>query len=326
MDGISIIICCYNSSKRLKQTLSHLAMQVLSFELSKNCEIILVDNCSTDNTKGTASKLWQRLSCTIPLILVDEFSPGLTFARAKGVETAKYEYILFCDDDNWLMPNYVQISYELLDNKPDVGALGGQGIGIADIEFPEWWDGFKEGYAVGQQSEQTGYVNDRGYLWGAGIVLRKSLFNKLFNKNLPTLLSGRDGKKLNSGDDGEICYRILIAKYSLYYDDRLVFKHYMDTSRLTWEYKNSLFEGHRASHAVLSKYQDVVNSMNKTLTTKIKNLIIGCLKLILTFLNVKDFDRSLILNEFYLDWNLEFNPVNPIYKKINLIRKINLKY
>ena len=321
-NGISIIVCCYNSSKLLEQTLSHLAMQILPCELSENCEIILVDNCSTDGTKDTASRVWNKLNCNIPLVLVDESKPGLSFARAKGIETARYEYLIFCDDDNWLMPNYVQIAYELLNEKSDVGAFGGQGIGVADVEFPEWWSAFKDGYAVGKQSDKSGYINNRGYLWGAGIVLRKSLFNKLFNENLPSLLTDRKGENLSSGGDFEICSRILIVKYSLYYDERLVYKHYMDSSRLTWEYKNRLFEGHKASHAVLTKYQDVLNAMNESLDRKVKFLIIGCVKLFLNFLRIKDFDKNLILNQFYLNWNLDSCLVNPIYKRINRIKEV----
>jgi glycosyltransferase involved in cell wall biosynthesis len=322
-NGISVIICCYNSSILLNETLSHLAVQVVPFEISENWEIILVDNCSTDNTKDAAIILWNKLNSNIPLIIVEEFTPGQAFARKKGVKMAKYEYLIFCDDDNWLMPNYLKVAYEILSSNPDIGALGGQGIGVADIEFPYWWDDYKDGYAVGKQLDKSGFVKHRGYVWGAGIVLRKSLINKLFSENIPSLLSGRNGEKLNSGDDSEICYRILINKQSIYYDERLIFKHYMDSNRLTWEYKNRLFEGHIASHAVLSKYQDVLNSINKSLIVKIKFLIIGCLQLVFNYTGIKVFDREAILNQFYLDWNMKFIIVNPIYKKINELRKIN---
>jgi hypothetical protein len=56
--------------------------------------------------------------------------PGLAYARRRGVMEAAYEYIVFCDDDNWLAPDYLSIAREILFD-PKVGAAGGQ----AEPEF-----------------------------------------------------------------------------------------------------------------------------------------------------------------------------------------------
>ena len=49
--GISVIICCYNSSLRLDETLKHLINQKTH---GFNWELIVVDNASTDNTEAYA--------------------------------------------------------------------------------------------------------------------------------------------------------------------------------------------------------------------------------------------------------------------------------
>jgi len=49
--SISVIICCYNSAKRLPKTIEHI------FEMENNeaqIEVIIVDNCSTDATAELA--------------------------------------------------------------------------------------------------------------------------------------------------------------------------------------------------------------------------------------------------------------------------------
>ncbi|NJN42415.1 MAG: glycosyltransferase [Flammeovirgaceae bacterium] len=58
-EGVSVIICCYNSSSRIEKTLEHLFQQKTNSRL--HWEIILVDNASTDQTKATAIKRWSNL-------------------------------------------------------------------------------------------------------------------------------------------------------------------------------------------------------------------------------------------------------------------------
>src|SRR5882757_8940798 len=104
--GVSVIICCYNSAVRLPQTLKHLAEQNVPENLLP--EIILVNNASTDDTVAVATETWNRFGPkNIEFKIVNEPEPGQMHARKKGAEEARYECIIFCDDDNWLDKNYV---------------------------------------------------------------------------------------------------------------------------------------------------------------------------------------------------------------------------
>ena len=99
MKGVSVIICCYNSSKRLGETLKHLSVQKIN---DTPCEIIIVDNASTDNTASLARETWDALGSSIPMRIINESKPGLSHAREAGINASSYTYIIFCDDDNWL--------------------------------------------------------------------------------------------------------------------------------------------------------------------------------------------------------------------------------
>src|SRR5579863_8037322 len=127
--GISVIICCFNSSTRITPTLLHLYNQK-DIPLS-SWEIIIVNNCSTDNTAEKAAQLWESFSSNKPRFsIVNESTPGLSAARQKGIAESYFDYVLFCDDDNWLDENYLRVALNIMQNNPLIGALGGTGIPV----------------------------------------------------------------------------------------------------------------------------------------------------------------------------------------------------
>src|SRR5436305_10300761 len=114
LPGISVIICCYNSAKRLPETLAHLARQNSPIPW----EVIVVDNASTDDTARVARECWP--SETAPLRIVDEPKSGLIYARVSGLQASRYEWLSFVDDDNWVAPDWLQLVAEIFSSRPEV--------------------------------------------------------------------------------------------------------------------------------------------------------------------------------------------------------------
>lgn len=265
--GVSVVLCCFNSVQRLKPTLEHLAKQKLNNELA--CEIILVNNNSTDSSAAFANEIWEKIDSAIPLTVVNEPMPGLSHARLKGVKGAKYKYILFCDDDNWLDESYIQNAYRIMKANRKIGALGGWSETTLPVEkLPFWFKEYQTGYAVGKQSSNSGDVTDRGWLWGAGLVVRKDIYMKAFSR-FKSLLTGRSGRQLISHEDVEICKRIILLGYKLYYSEELFFKHDVPVNRITEEYRDRLFNGFENGKEILHMYDKQI-SINKL--KKIKKL------------------------------------------------------
>ncbi len=233
-NGVSVIICCYNSASRLQQTLAHLAAQ----EVDKNIpwELIIVDNNCTDDTVQFAKDEWTNLSVKTPLKIVEETKSGLSFAREIGAATASYDLILFCDDDNWLNENYIQLAHEHMREHPRTGVLGGEGIAFIDGPKPAWFDSYENVFAVGRQLKKSGLANKRKYLFGAGMVIRKSIYEKIEELKHVLFLTCRKGNELSSGGDSEICLLALQMGYDLYYEERLQFTHFIPSARLNWAY------------------------------------------------------------------------------------------
>lgn len=253
MIDCSVILCCYNGKARIHPTVEHLAKQQVLPSLS--WEFILVDNASTDGTAEYVQSIWDNLKPSAPLRVVKETRPGLVYARIAGVRAAKGKYIIFCDDDNWLRSDYIQTAYDIMENMPNVGVLGGQSVLAPGITPPIWWEEQQGNYAVGQQLSQSGLANARGFIYGAGMVTRAALARTIFDEQCPFLLTGRKGNQTLSGEDWEFCQRAMITGYDLYYNDRLFYWHDINPSRLTEEQLAKLLHSFELSSYIQEKYE-----------------------------------------------------------------------
>ena len=90
--GVSIVLCTYNGSARLAQTIAHIARQKVSEGIS--WEVIIIDNNSSDNSGEIALEEWRKWNCTAPFIVKQQPKQGLTPAREMGFATAMYEYLM----------------------------------------------------------------------------------------------------------------------------------------------------------------------------------------------------------------------------------------
>ena len=276
---ISIIVCCFNSANRLRKTLEHLAFQKTK-EVS--CEVIIVDNNSTDDTAAIALTTCQLLNMPHSLKIINEPKAGLSYARRTGIYNASGKYILFCDDDNWLQEDYLEISFDFMENNLRIGVLGGNGIAVSSIEFPNWFSTYQSNYAVGVQNIESGIVNSRRYVWGSGMMVRTKDLLNLYEAGFVSLLIDRKGNDLSSGGDAEICSWFLLIGKDLYYDEQLVFKHFIEPQRLTKEYFERLKRGMAPSANVLRKYNIMIDYVNKKDQLNFFKTIIILINLFLT--------------------------------------------
>lgn len=230
--GVTILVCVFNGKNRLPATLTHLAAQRIPATIG--CEIVLVDNASTDGTAAEARQLWTALHAPFEMRIVAEPRQGLNYARETGIALARYEYVTLCDDDNWLNPGYVQRAFTLMEAQPKIGILGGHGIFQYETPAPHWLETFNL-YAGGAQAHTSGNVRDN-IVYGAGATLRKSAWLKLAAAGFKSSLTDRAGHQLTSGGDYELCYALALGGYEIWYDADLDFYHYITSPRLTLEY------------------------------------------------------------------------------------------
>ena len=172
---ISVIICCYNSSKRIVPTLTALSNQ----NLKTDWEVILVDNNSSDDTVSVSTKIWSQLNNDIPFKIVTEPNQGLSFARKKGITEAKGKYLLFCDDDNWLDTDYLHYSVDIMEEDLTIGALCGFNKPQYESNPPEFVKRHRIAYACGHENLDSCYLDNKTVPWGAGLVIKADFMKKL---------------------------------------------------------------------------------------------------------------------------------------------------
>ena len=305
--GISILICTHNGSQRIHETLSHLLQQKVRQEIS--WEIVLVDNASSDGTAETAKSLWKS---EIPLRIIFEPKLGVAYARITGMNACRYSYIGFIDDDNWVMDNWVETAYDSINSHPDAGAVGGSSIAIFESSAPKWFAKYSKNYAVGEQYDKAGRIEGQyNLLWGAGLVIRKEIWNYLYDNGFKPLHESRKGKKLLSGEESEILLLFKLMGTTFYYEPQLKIKHYMTTNRLHWRYYLRLKKSLGASSVYMDIYKTVIDhilnggksnpySWVKGLFISARQIIQEPLALLAGLLNVKEGNFRIVMVYFHL--------------------------
>ena len=266
--GISVVIPCHNAARRLPQTLAHLAAQQVPDGLE--WEVVLVDNASTDETSQSALACWPA-PAPVPLRVVREPRLGLSYAHLRGFAEAQCEVITFVEDDNWVCPEWLQLVAEVMGQHPEVGACGGYNEAVCEVEPPGWFVPYQAHYATGPQAAATGDVTwTRGYLWGAGLTVRRAAWRSLIDREFRPLLVDRQGKRLNTGGDAEICFALRLAGWRLWYEPRLRLRHFLLAHRLKWPYLRRLNRGVGASQVGLDPYRLAVQGPPESSAGRLK--------------------------------------------------------
>lgn len=105
---ISIIIPVYNRDNIIRKCLDSIAKQSLDQNLF---EVIVVDDCSTDNSVENVRNYTKIKN--LRTILLDRNSGGASKPRNIGIESAKGKYIVFIDSDDTITENALEIALNL---------------------------------------------------------------------------------------------------------------------------------------------------------------------------------------------------------------------
>lgn len=104
---VSIIMPSYNSSGYIAQSIDSIINQSYT-----NWELLITDDCSTDNTCEIVERYAARDS-RIKLFALEE-NKGAGIARNNSIKEARGRYIAFCDSDDCWLPDKLKIQIELM--------------------------------------------------------------------------------------------------------------------------------------------------------------------------------------------------------------------
>jgi glucosyl-dolichyl phosphate glucuronosyltransferase len=134
---LSVVVCTYNRSLLLTKCLEGLAEQQCP---KWSFEVVVVDNGSTDDTRGAVSSFSHGIFTTR---YVYEKQRGLGRARNIGLRSSQGRYIAYLDDDAVPDPRWCASICEAFENclsqsMSKVGALGGPVEAVFEGGRPPW--------------------------------------------------------------------------------------------------------------------------------------------------------------------------------------------
>ncbi len=136
---MSFIVPAYNEAATILEVLERLEALVL------DKQIIVVDDGSTDGTRGTLRKLAERYPSTELRVFFQPANRGKGAALRKGIKAARGDYVVIQDADLEYDPReYVRLLQPCLENGADV-VYGSRFVGGAQRRVLFFW------HAVGNQ-------------------------------------------------------------------------------------------------------------------------------------------------------------------------------
>ena len=141
--GVTILLPTFNRAEPLRETLSGLASVDYT---GIDCEIVVIDNNSTDATPDVVKTFRDRL----PVLYLRETRVGKNMALNKALrECALKDLVLFTDDDVTPDRNWLQQVVEISERWPEIGVFGGR----IDVS----WPGEKPDWAEAEWIRAFGY-------------------------------------------------------------------------------------------------------------------------------------------------------------------------
>lgn len=110
---VTVVIPCFNQAEYLGMAIESVLGQTWA-----RCEIVVIDDGSTDNTSEVASKYGVKV--------VRQVNQGLAAARNTGLRESSGEFLVFLDSDDRLKPNAVEDGMRAFESRPDCGMVFGR--------------------------------------------------------------------------------------------------------------------------------------------------------------------------------------------------------
>jgi glycosyltransferase involved in cell wall biosynthesis len=115
MPKISVIVPNYNHSLYLEQRIESILNQTC-----QDFELILLDDCSTDNSAQIIAKY--QIHPKVSKVIINQSNSGSTFKQwQKGISEAQGEYIWIAESDDFADKNFLEVLLTQLDLHPELG-------------------------------------------------------------------------------------------------------------------------------------------------------------------------------------------------------------
>ncbi len=226
MKTMTVAVCTYNRADRLPTLIKALRRQKCPIF----CEILVVDNNSSDDTQEVLRELAQLEGTS--LRFVRETKQGIVHARNRAIDESRNSaYLVFIDDDELPGPSWLNAAVDALDRE-EAECVGGEiRVSLSVAERPSWLEEELLPF-LGEvkHSAEPFWVTDRSTpVWSGNIAFRLSLFadGLRFDSRY-----NRQGHAVGGGEDAIMLDLLLKRRVRIRYRPDMVIDHFVDAWKL----------------------------------------------------------------------------------------------
>lgn len=221
-DLVTVVIPTYNCAYSLSRAIESVLNQTY-----QNTELIIVDDCSTDNTEEIVKKL---SDSRIQYIRHPE-NRGVSAARNTGIKNSKGDFIALLDHDDEYLPKKIEKSLKVFKNAPENVGMVWSNLWNVNKEKKEK----KIVFLKYRLEDAKKWVFPVPSTW----IIRKKVFEKI----------GFFDEELGPAEDTDFAIR-LCKNFSFYFIDEPLVIHHIIKASLGHNIEKSF----RAKSLLLEKY------------------------------------------------------------------------
>lgn len=211
MMEFSYIVPVYNAESTLER-----CVESIEYGKQKDIEIILSDDCSTDDSWEICQKMQRRFKNVVCLRNTE--NKGVSYTRNQALNIARGRYILFVDSDDWVCMDYADSLKRLTESEPT-------GLALCGFRFRQGLYGNKTDYVFDTDGQEKVVIPVSESFTVLKRVLLQQLWNKIFCGDVIREKKLRFDESQSMGEDFQFvldymeaaqCNKYVIINKSLY--------------------------------------------------------------------------------------------------------------
>jgi len=123
---VSVVMPTYNRQPLLSRAIDSIVAQTFG-----DWEIVLVDDGSTDATRGLVDRYLHQLGDRF--VYIHQANRGASAARNRGIDACRGRFVAFLDSDDEFLPNKLERQLELFGLRPELGLVYSD-YGFVDLD------------------------------------------------------------------------------------------------------------------------------------------------------------------------------------------------
>jgi len=306
---VSILVPAHNEDNVISEKLRNIAAFTYPRE---KLEVILIDDCSTDNTAVTAARIMKESSLTVK-ILRNSKRIGVNASYNRGITETTGDYVLMTDADVVIEPDALMKGVRILKSLGKIGGVTGRMITLsssntAAVSIESSYRSFFDQMAIAESAIDSTYP---GYTCLA--LVRKAILSPL--------------KEGYGSSDGNLSLSIIAQGYRYIYVPQLAFYESIAT-KIREQRRQKIRRGTRLLQSTLMYSKNLFNNGRKEFTKLIFPLRLSmmticpiCFWVGLVSLCIGIWTLSQVLMLFFLGlfFTLVFLSIKLPYRGLNLL-------